>query len=155
MQMCQLFPSQPDARTACDHTYTEGDERLLGILQETPLTPDDLLLMCRLGNLLVSRPTTECISHAEALQEAQNLAVQWLHPTGSPVPSLDNHTSECSNRPREDTTYCPVCSVGARVLLAMHSSRTCMLIAVIPHIAYSQAQLPYSRHIDYNMHAYK
>ena len=98
MHMCQLFPPQPDARTAYSvRTYTEGDECLLGILQETPLTPDDLLLMCRLGNLLVSRPTTECISHAEALQEAQNLAVQWLHPTGSPIPSLGKHTSECSD----------------------------------------------------------
>ena len=74
-------------------------ERLPGLLQEVPLTPDDLLIMCKLGNLLVSRPMTECISHAEALQQAHSLAMQWLHPTASQVASLDNNTSE----------YLPLC----------------------------------------------
>ncbi len=69
-------------------------ERLPGLLQEVPLTPDDLLIMCKLGNLLVSRPMTECISHAEALQQAHSLAMQWLHPTASHIASLDNNSSE-------------------------------------------------------------
>ncbi|DBA84095.1 TPA: hypothetical protein ACH3X1_006573 [Trebouxia sp. C0004] len=62
--------------------------------KESPLTPDDLLIMCKLGNLLVSRPMTECISHAEALQQAHSLAMQWLHPTASHIASLDNNTME-------------------------------------------------------------
>lgn len=37
---------------------------------------------------------TECISHAEALQQAHSLAMQWLHPTASRIASLDNNTSE-------------------------------------------------------------
>ena len=73
---------------------TQG-ECLRGLLQEELLTPDDLLIMCKLGNLLVSRPMTECISHAEALQQAHSLAMQWLHPTASHIASLDNNTSEC------------------------------------------------------------
>ena len=64
------------------------------ILQHVPLTPDDLMLMCKLGNLMVSRPTTECFSHAETLQKAHDLAMQWLHPTDTPIYSLDNSTSE-------------------------------------------------------------
>ncbi len=74
-------------------------ECLPGLLQEELLTPEDLLIMCKLGNLLVSRPMTECISHAEALQQAHSLAMQWLHPTASQIASLDNNTSE----------YLPLC----------------------------------------------
>ena len=63
-------------------------------LQDGLLTPEDLSLMCKLGNLLLTRPTTQCISHADALQQAQELAVQWLHPTAQPISRLDNGTSE-------------------------------------------------------------
>lgn len=74
-------------------------ERLPVLLQEVPLTADDLLIVCKLGNLLVSRPMSQCISHAEALQQAHSLAMQWLHPTASHIASLDNNTSE----------YLPLC----------------------------------------------
>ncbi|KAL0047431.1 hypothetical protein WJX82_003190 [Trebouxia sp. C0006] len=76
-------------RNAClsyyNHHYQDKEELL---------TPEDLLIMCKLGNLLVSRPMTECISHAEALQQAHSLAMQWLHPTASQIASLDNNTME-------------------------------------------------------------
>ena len=51
-------------------------------------------MLCKLGSLMVSRPTTVCISHAEALQQAHDLAIQWLHPTDASVEILDNSSSK-------------------------------------------------------------
>ena len=63
-------------------------------MQDGELTPEDLLLMCKLGSLLTSRSINECISHEESLQRGHDLATQWLHPTAEPVELLDNRTSK-------------------------------------------------------------
>ena len=55
--------------------------------------PEDFSLLCKLGSRMVSRPTTVCISHAEALQQAHDLAMQWLHPTDEPMDVVEGTTS--------------------------------------------------------------
>ena len=62
--------------------------------QEANLTLDDLDLMCKLGSMLLSRSSSECISHSGSLQQAKDLAAQWLHPTAEPLSVLDNNTSK-------------------------------------------------------------
>ena len=63
-------------------------------IQEADLTSDDLELMCKLGSLLLSRSSSECISHSASLQQAKDLAAQWLHPTAEPLSLLDDNTSK-------------------------------------------------------------
>ena len=55
--------------------------------------PEDFSLLCKLGSRMVSRPTTVCISHAEALQQAHDLAVHWLCPTDDPMDIVEGRTS--------------------------------------------------------------
>lgn len=45
---------------------------------------------------MVSRPTTECVSHSEALEQARHLAMQWLHPSDTPVDVIDGRSSKPS-----------------------------------------------------------
>ena len=82
-------------------------------MQDGELTPDDLLLMCKLGSLLTSRSINECISHKESLQRGHDLATQWLHPTAEPVELLENRTSK-------PLSPCRVYTVSFRVCLFWH-----------------------------------
>ena len=59
-----------------------------------PLCQYDFKNFCKLGSLMVSRPTDQCISHEEALQQAHHLAMQWLHPSDAPVDALSNLSSK-------------------------------------------------------------
>ena len=43
---------------------------------------------------MVSRPTTVCITHAEALQQARDLAVQWLYPADEPMTIVQGRSSK-------------------------------------------------------------
>lgn len=43
---------------------------------------------------MVSRPTTVCISHAEALQQARDLAMQWLYPADEPMTIVQGRSSK-------------------------------------------------------------
>lgn len=63
-------------------------------LQNNPLMPEDFSLLCKLGSRMVSRPTTVCVSHADALEQAHHLAMQWLHPTDAPVDIINGRSSK-------------------------------------------------------------
>lgn len=65
-----------------------------GCVQNTPLTLYDIRLLCALGSHMVSRPTTVCISHAEALQQARDLAMQWLYPADAPLTIVQGSSSK-------------------------------------------------------------
>ncbi|KAL3131125.1 hypothetical protein ABBQ38_000430 [Trebouxia sp. C0009 RCD-2024] len=73
-------------RNACLCYYNQHPDR------STPLTPEDFGLLCKLGSRMVSRPTTECVSHSEALEQARHLAMQWLHPSDTPVDVIDGRS---------------------------------------------------------------
>ena len=62
--------------------------------QDEPLSQDDLELVVKLGGLMLSRRTHEPVSHAEGLQEATALALQWLNPSEESIAALDGRNSE-------------------------------------------------------------